>query len=279
MRQPSQLYNLLKFALQTYGRVPAELDRAAYEMMDSKAAEECRLQSRILASEEGLKVFVPEQAIQEALVALAERYESPRAFEQDMAANGLDLCALEIALEVELAVSAAIAQVAAKVELPSEAEVNDILLSSSAQPPDKRHARHILITINDDFPENRRAAALARINKIRDEAVADDANFSEIAQRYSECPSALQGGSLGPVGKGVLFAKLEEVLFAMQIGEVSEVVETAMGFHLLFCEEVVTASSPDPKAIKAKIRKTFHNKAKKKAVRAWLAALNLGEPC
>jgi peptidyl-prolyl cis-trans isomerase C len=98
-------------------------------------------------------------------------------------------------------------------------------------------------------------------------------DFSALAQRYSECPSALKGGSISPVVRGGIYPSLSETLFGMAEGEISEVVESNMGFHILLCEEVIKAKVFDDTEILAKIRDTLQRRARKKAVQAWLATL------
>jgi hypothetical protein len=80
MLQPSFTYNLLKFALQMCRRPPRELEVDEYEAVRSRAEVECLLQEKVLASKEGRQVVVPDKSIEEALAALAGRYESPQAF-------------------------------------------------------------------------------------------------------------------------------------------------------------------------------------------------------
>ena len=67
------------------------------------------------------------------------------------------------------------------------------------QTPESRVASHVLITINPDFPENTREAALARIQEVVRKLAGRANRFEEFARRYSECPSAMEGGKLGEV--------------------------------------------------------------------------------
>lgn len=58
-------------------------------------------------------------------------------------------------------------------------------------------------------------------------------DFSEIAKEKSTGPSAAQGGDLGYVTKGTIIPEIEEVVFALEVEELSEVVKTDFGFHIL----------------------------------------------
>jgi len=59
-----------------------------------------------------------------------------------------------------------------------------------------------------------------------------EGNFSEIAKEKSTGPSAAQGGDLGYVSKGTIIPEIEEVVFALEIEGLSEVVKTDLGFHI-----------------------------------------------
>jgi len=55
----------------------------------------------------------------------------------------------------------------------------------------------------------------------------------DLALKHSECPTALQGGMLGVFARGTLYSEIDETLFAMKKNDISGIVETEIGFHLL----------------------------------------------
>ncbi|MBW2457113.1 MAG: peptidylprolyl isomerase, partial [Deltaproteobacteria bacterium] len=63
--------------------------------------------------------------------------------------------------------------------------------------------------------------------------IAGGADFTALAQQHSDCPSGKSGGDLGPFGRGQMVKAFEETTFGMEVGALSDVVETPFGYHLI----------------------------------------------
>ncbi len=91
--------------------------------------------------------------------------------------------------------------------------------------------RHILIDVSPG--ERAKQQAMERMREIQ-ERIRQGEDFAELAKLYSEDPgTASNGGALGFVEKGTLFQSFEETAFQMEPGEISDVVETPVGLHLI----------------------------------------------
>src|ERR1700741_2452152 len=98
--------------------------------------------------------------------------------------------------------------------------------------PEKRHARHILITGQDD------AAALKEAQDVLAQVRAGK-DFGELAKQYSKDPgSARNGGDLGWADKTTFVAPFADALFSMKPGEISGPVKTQFGYHIIRLEEI-----------------------------------------
>ena len=101
--------------------------------------------------------------------------------------------------------------------------------------PEKRHARHILITGKDD------AAALAQAQQVLAQAKAGK-DFGELAKQYSQDPgSAQNGGDLGWAERSSFVAPFSDALFGMAVGEIKGPVKTQYGYHIIRLDEIQTA--------------------------------------
>jgi hypothetical protein len=109
---------------------------------------------------------------------------------------------------------------------------------ASKAPPAKISARHILIQWMgcDHAAPNvvrTRDQALAVAKEVLKRARAGE-DFARLAVEYSDEPNADQrGGSLGRFGHGAMVKAFEDAAFALQPGEISDVVETGFGFHVI----------------------------------------------
>jgi peptidyl-prolyl cis-trans isomerase C len=61
----------------------------------------------------------------------------------------------------------------------------------------------------------------------------DGIEFEALARANSDCPSGKDGGALGVFGKGQMVPEFEQAAFSMNVGDVSDVVETSFGYHLI----------------------------------------------
>ena len=97
-------------------------------------------------------------------------------------------------------------------------------------------ARHILLQVPGDAPAAARDSARRRIEAIRAQA-AGGADFAALAQQHSQDGSAQQGGDLGYFGRGRMVPAFEQAAFALEPGQVSQVVETPFGYHVIKVED------------------------------------------
>jgi parvulin-like peptidyl-prolyl isomerase len=103
--------------------------------------------------------------------------------------------------------------------------------------PDKIRTRHIMIRIDADASDVERAAARIRIESARRRALAGE-DFAELAREISEGPNASRGGDLGFTPRGLMVAGFDEVVWSLEPGDISEVIESDLGYHLAKVEEI-----------------------------------------
>ncbi len=95
------------------------------------------------------------------------------------------------------------------------------------QQPEERRASHILLSGKGDAEKAKAEAVLEEVRKT-------PARFAELAKQHSQDPgSAGNGGDLGFFGRGMMVKPFEESVFGMQEGEISGIVQSEFGFHII----------------------------------------------
>ncbi|WP_374562516.1 peptidylprolyl isomerase [Ideonella sp.] len=99
---------------------------------------------------------------------------------------------------------------------------------------EERHAAHILVNAPKDAPAADREKAKAKAESLLAEARKNPAGFAELAKKNSDDKgSATNGGDLDFFGRGAMVKPFEDAAFAMKPGEISNVVESEFGFHII----------------------------------------------
>ena len=99
---------------------------------------------------------------------------------------------------------------------------------------EERKARHILIAAPKDAPEATRKEARAKAEQVLADVRKAPNSFAELAAKHSQDPgSATSGGDLGFFSRGAMVKPFEDAVFALKKGDVSDVVESDFGFHII----------------------------------------------
>jgi peptidyl-prolyl cis-trans isomerase D len=108
--------------------------------------------------------------------------------------------------------------------------------------PEQREASHILIAAGKAAPAADRAKARARAEELLAEVRKNPASFAELAKKNSQDPgSAAKGGDLGVFSRGMMVKPFDDTVFSMKEGEISPVVETDFGYHVIKLNKIRAA--------------------------------------
>ncbi|MFX1678743.1 peptidylprolyl isomerase [Mitsuaria sp. CC2] len=153
-------------------------------------------------------------------------------------------------------------KVSAKFQLPESADIEYVVLDAAAlaagvtvnadevqkfydenkarfTSDEERRASHILIKAGGDMPAADKAKAKAKADELLAEARKNPAGFAELAKKNSEDPgSAANGGDLDFFGKGAMVKPFEDAVYALKRGEISNVVQSDFGYHIILLTDV-----------------------------------------
>jgi peptidyl-prolyl cis-trans isomerase D len=168
-------------------------------------------------------------------------------------------------------------KVSAKFQLPESADIEYIVLDAAALqagvtvPADEaqkfyennkaryttdeeRRASHILIKAGADMPAADKAKAKAKAEELLAQVRKNPASFAEVATKNSQDPgSAAHGGDLDFFGKGAMVKPFEDAVYALKKGEISNVVQSDFGYHIIMLTDVRGGQVRPFETVKAEI--------------------------
>ena len=192
--------------------------------------------SRELLYQEGQKkgIKVQKEKLEAEYEGLKNRFPSEEEFKNRLSSMKISEAEVKSQIERGLLIQQLIdKQIAQKVVVP-EKEVKGYYDShpDSFRKPEQVRASHILIKLDAKADESQKAAARKNLEEIRRRLLKGE-DFVSLAREFSEGPSSVKGGDLGYFGRGQMVKPFEDAAFALKIGELSNVVQTRFGCHLI----------------------------------------------
>jgi peptidyl-prolyl cis-trans isomerase C len=137
---------------------------------------------------------------------------------------------------------------------------------------DQVRVRQIFVAFHRGDDVSARGEALLRIQSIQDR-LRQGADFAALALEYSEDPSKARGGDLGYLERNQLIPAFAEAAFALQPGEISDIVESRIGYHLIKMVDRNPSSQMAYRNTRTKIERTLRRNKEKAAAADYLAKL------
>lgn len=133
-------------------------------------------------------------------------------------------------------------------------------------------ARHILFIAERGSSETNRKAKLQQAKKVLSE-VQRGGEFAEFAKKYSEDVSARDGGDTGFIVRGKMVPEFEEAVFSLKQGQISDIVETEYGYHIIKVEEVLPGKTLTLDDVKDRIAQILRMEKQKQGYDDWMEEL------
>jgi peptidyl-prolyl cis-trans isomerase C len=140
------------------------------------------------------------------------------------------------------------------------------------QVPERVRARHILAKIGQEADDAEKSAALKKIEGIKEKLNSGE-DFEKLASENSDCPSSKTGGDLDFFARGQMVKPFEDAAFAMNPGEISDIVETQFGYHIIKVEAKEPAGTVSYEEAREGLEEQFKGQKAQKTVGAYLESL------
>ena len=244
------------------------------EPLRKKAREQAIGSKLLLMEAHRLNMPVPETDVDERLGRMVENAGGEEKFDAIVARQGLTRDEVRENIRRGRQVDLLVERIVSEVPEPTEQDIRahfDAHLDEYMLPEQAR-AQHILIKPDSDSKADR-AVARSRLLEIRARVEAG-ADFGGEAAAHSQCPSGkASGGSLGWIAKGAMLPQIEGALFSMKDGDISDVIETPLGYHLLRRTEHEERRPPEYESVRDKIRDFLRHACRGEAVAAYVREL------
>ncbi len=139
--------------------------------------------------------------------------------------------------------------------------------------PEMVDVAHILIPIPENATDVQKAEARKKAEDILAKLKGDISLFASLAKSESACPSKNNGGKLGKFGRGRMVKPFEDAAFSLKKGELSGVVETPFGYHIILCNEVSPAETIPFEAAKEDIEAMLKQQKAGEEINAYIEKL------
>jgi peptidyl-prolyl cis-trans isomerase C len=213
------------------GRTPADAEMVVMKqkILDNMIGREVLKQE---AAKQGIKADEAEITIQ--MTELKKKFGSDEEFKNALTKMNVTEDSIRSQFKDELALRKLIEkEVADKITLgPNEAkdfyDKNPEIFKS----PEMVRASHILVKVEQGASPEDKAKALEKIKAIQ-KRIQGGEDFAEVAKQVSDCPSKEQGGDLDFFPREQMVGPFADAAFAMKTGQISDIVETEFGYHLI----------------------------------------------
>jgi peptidyl-prolyl cis-trans isomerase SurA len=160
----------------------------------------------------------------------------------------------------------------AEMERPEEVRLSEILIAPKTEPRPPSIPGGKADPPTDAENEAALAAAKAKAEDLLDQ-IRKGAKFADLAKKYSNGPSAKDGGDLSYFKRGTLAKELEDKVFALKAGGTTDVIRTKQWYVILEVSEHTTAGIPSMKEVEPRIQDALYMQKLQPALRAYLSTL------
>ena len=219
-------------------------------------------------------ISVPEGEIEKNLAQMKQQAGSDQAFKKALAERNMTEARLRADARTDLAINKIIEEEVAKAGEATDAEVKEFYEKN----PDKFkqdeavRASHILIRVDPKADEATRQKARAKAEDLARQAKAG-ADFAQLARDHSADGSAAQGGDLDFMVQGQTVKPFNDAIFSMQPNQISDVVETEFGYHVIKVTEKRAASQVPLERVSARVRQHLTEQKQRERYEAFIQEL------
>jgi len=184
------------------------------------------------------------KTVDERLDSFRKNFVSDEAYNADLVKRGMNADQFRREVEIGILAEKLFDKRTASIKPVTEQDARAFYDNNEERfvQPELIKASHILLQVNKDDTDAIRAQKKAEAQRILGE-IKKGADFAEMAKKYSDCPSKQQGGDLGYFERGRMDPTFEKAAFGLKTGQMSGIVETPFGYHIIKATDHAAAST------------------------------------
>lgn len=259
----NQLQSAFLNAISRYDdAVLSSLDQSAIVSFKKNILEQLIDYELIYQQAQKEKVKISNDDINLEIDKIKDNFSSPEEFDEALKANNITLVRLEEDIKRQLMINSILEETRNQVTISDEEllEYYDENKESFLE-PEQVHARHILVETEEEA------------NNLLLQLKEGLTDFAELAKEKSIGPSAPSGGDLGFFATGQMVKEFEDAAFSLEPGEISGVVQTQFGYHIIKCEEKKEEHSLNFEEAKERISNILKSQRENEAITALISKL------
>ena len=240
-----------------------------------KQAVENLISQRLLLGEAERQGIQPEpQRVDARYADVSGRFASPEEFQAAMTSMGMSKDEFRDEIVQDLKIETLLDG-----ELKETKKVTDEDVSvfyrdhpESFRSTEQVRASHILLRVDATAPAEERSQKRLELAGLKGQ-LEKGADFAQLASEHSDCPSKARGGDLGYFERGKMVKPFEDAAFDLKVGEVSEIVETPFGYHLIKVTDHQGPKTAPYDEVKGQIENFLNSQTRDQAIGEYIGRL------
>jgi peptidyl-prolyl cis-trans isomerase C len=219
-------------------------------------------------------VTVTDAEVDQQMTTIRQRVPSEEAFKNALAESGLTVDRLRADTRVQMTIAKLMSTQVTDAQPVTDAEVREFYEKNpdKFKSPETARASHILVKVDDKADDATKKAARAKIDGVLQRAKNGE-DFATLARENSDDGSAQQGGDLNYFPRGQMVPPFDKAVFALKPGEISDVVTTQFGYHVIKLTEIKPAGNVPLEQVSDRVKQFLTAQKKQQQAEAFLAQL------
>jgi peptidyl-prolyl cis-trans isomerase C len=219
-------------------------------------------------------VTVTDAEVDEQMKTIRQKAPNEAAFKKALAESGITVDRLRADTRAQMTIAKLMNDEVAGLQPTSDAEVREFYDKNPDRfkSPEAARASHILVRVDDKADDATKKAARAKIDAILQRAKNGE-DFATLARENSDDGSAKQGGDLNYFPRGQMVPPFDKAVFALKPGEISEVVTTQFGYHVIKLTDLKAAGTVPLEQVSDRVKQFLTAQKKQQQAEAFLAQL------